>query len=179
MNETTNPATWIISIFAEYTEILKINPAGYVVLPKGADFSMLTSDIIFDQEKTGGSESVATINYYLDKQLVGSTTLDVVEQKTEGRFEFGPSKTTETKEEKEENKKLRIDVRIIFAALIGIFFLFIIFKYLRYRKKQGRSRRQIRRQRHGRSMRSTRHSHRSESRLRYKTNIHRRHRHRR
>ena len=163
------------SIFAEDTAILKINPTGYVVLPKGTDFSKLTSDIIFDKNKTGGSESVATINYYLDKQLVGSTTLDVVKQKTEGGFEFGPSKTTEKTEEKEQSKKLKIDVRIIFAVLIIVFLIFIIFKYLRYLKKHGKSRRQIRRQRYGRS---TRRSHRSESKARYKKNIHRRHRHR-
>ena len=162
------------SIFAEDTALLRINPSGYVVVPKGIEFSKLTSEIIFDQEKTGGNNSVATINYYLDKQLVGATTLDVVEQKTEGGFEFGPSKTTEDTEEKEQSKKLKIDVRIIFAILIVLFLIFVAFKYTRYLRKHGKSRRQIRRQRYGRS---TRRTHKKESKLRYKKNVHRRHRH--
>lgn len=162
------------SIFSENTALLRINPAGYVVVPKGTEFTNLKSEIIFDQDKTGGTEAVATIKYYLGKQQVGITTLDVVEQKNESGFEFGPSKVTEETDKKEQNKKLKIDVRIIFAILIIAFLIFITFKYTRYLRKHGKSRRQIRRQRYGRS---TRRTHRQESRSRYKKNIHRRHRH--
>lgn len=162
------------SIFSEQTALLRINPNGYVIVPKGTLFTELTSEIVFNKEKTNEDKSVATIKYYLRKQQVGETTLDVVESKNESGFEFGPSKVTEEKTEKEKNKKVKIDVRIIFGVLIVAFLLFIVYKYMKYLKKSGRSRSYIRRQRYGRS---TRRTHKRESRTRYKRNVHRRHRH--
>lgn len=163
------------SIFAENTALLTVNPEGYVVMPNKVEFSKLKSEIIFDEEKNAGSNSIATINYYYGKQKVGSTTLDVVEQTNENSFEFGPSKTETVEEKPEEKEWLKIDVRIIFAILIIIIVLIFVLKYLKYTGKREGNRRRIRRERYGRRGRKSKL--RRMNRRNMTKNIHHRHRH--
>lgn len=156
------------SVFSENEALLQVNGKGYVTIPKEAEFAELTSEISFDENNNSGSNSIADINYYYAGKKVGTTTLELVEQKNENTFQFGPSKIEEPQEETPEKQWLKIDLRIIFAILIVLFVGLVIWRYILFSKNR-ESRRKIRRERHG--------SRRGERRQRRNRPVHHRHRH--
>lgn len=75
-------------IFGSSKALLSLSPDGYVILPKTADFSALTSELTYDDSESG---SIATVHYSFNGTPVGQTDVilnaesaDIFENKPAG-----------------------------------------------------------------------------------------------
>lgn len=116
-------------IFGNSQPILSLNEEAYVVIPKTAEFSDLTSAISYEE---AGEGQAAVINYTFGGEFVGSASVDLIQTKVE-TYEFEsetPDKELVTKAEeaqKEEEEKeetppsfLFIDIWKVIRVILGI-----------------------------------------------------------
>lgn len=67
--------------------LIELNRDDRVTLPSGADFSILTSEIVYRNEPDKPANSLADIHYYYGDMLVGSTKLEL-KMETTNEFQF-------------------------------------------------------------------------------------------
>lgn len=107
--------------FGSSKPILQLNPEDYIVLPISATFEETVSELTYDNLDFN---EIARINYNYNGVNIGHASIIPVED-SKATFDFG-SKPVISKNEKQDNKTIFINVKNIIIAIILISFVLII-----------------------------------------------------
>lgn len=109
-------------IFGNSNPILTLNKNSYLILPKTADFTDLTSKISYD---TAESDEIAQINYYYHNTYVGTATLDLAKENYLS-YDFDSEPIISGSGSSEPEASGTADMRIIFINIKTVLIIVLI-----------------------------------------------------
>lgn len=119
-----------LDIMGSSKNILSLNKAGSIIIPKGMDFNEPSVMVNYN---TGTDDAVARLDYYIGNNRVGGTTLDYASE-GEKLFEFANIITDGTEEEPvtyvPDHKTVFVTVSEVvkkLSMIVGILFFTILF----------------------------------------------------
>lgn len=122
------------AIFGQTDPLIEINKNDYIVLPNGTAFTDAAPELIFQSDES--TDSIATLSYTWQGQPVGSASIELAKSTVQ---EFAFDRNTgdpelpddENEAENAPKKFIRINIRLISMAVIGIAAIFLIYLLLR------------------------------------------------
>ncbi len=143
------------SVFGSKIPVLQMSDKGNVVLPKGADISDCTSELIFLDSENQTDNRLAEIKYSYNNTPVGSTFL-VINSSEDEQYTFGPAKNKPTSAKKKNNNFITINIWIIVIILVVLAIAVFILRYTHSIQSLLRKNRRRRRMKRNRGYRKRR-----------------------
>lgn len=131
------------NIFGDNESFISVSESDSIILPKSSNFSDAVPSLDYNNQN---SDVLATLSYNYDGHYVGSTTVKLVENKTEDHFNFDTTSSKNNSKSKKSFVTVNI-LNILKFIFIGIVILILIFlgfviwnspKFRRNRRRKNR-----------------------------------------
>lgn len=114
-------------VFGNSNPILSLNQDSYLIMPKTTVFNELDSEISYNTDE---ENEVAVINYYYHGAYVGTSTVDLVDEKS-ATYDFTENAPEEEATDKKEPNVIIVNIKIILIAVLAVAALLIAFFIIR------------------------------------------------